>query len=225
MQRVSPRWIHFTSIFVLMAQQLLADGEPSLLTVSVTDYADTAPGTLIQAQKVMTELLARSGVKSSWKLCTTSSDAAGARHHTCVQAGPLTLSIRILPARKAAAWPIAKNSCGVALNGEEGEFGFLALIDSDCVTTRSGPRPGAFGRFLGHVIAHEVGHLLLGRSSHTVAGLMSSQWSAEEQFLITRGRLEFGIDDAAKLREAMIARSRASWISAVTRTSRAGEDQ
>ena len=39
---------------------------------------------------------------------------------------------------------------------------------------------------------------------------MSSKWASEEQMLITRGELEFGIDEAARLREAMIARSAAS---------------
>ena len=209
MRRVCPTWICVISIRALTSQQQMAGGELAHLTVSITDYANTPPRTLIQAQQVAAELLARGGVKSSWKLCPTSSDAAAARHRACVEEGPLTLSARVLPSRKAARWPIDKNSCGIALTGEEWEFGFLAVIDGGCVMTRSGPRPGAVGRFLGHVIAHELGHLLLGRGSHAAAGLMSSKWSSEEQMLITRGELEFGIEEAARLREAMIARSKA----------------
>jgi hypothetical protein len=33
-----------------------------------------------------------------------------------------------------------------------------------------------FERGLGHVMAHEVGHLLLGAHSHSRTGLMSADW-------------------------------------------------
>jgi hypothetical protein len=42
-----------------------------------------------------------------------------------------------------------------------------------------------FEQGLGHVMAHEVGHLLLGTSSHTPTGLMIADWHPLEPHLQT----------------------------------------
>jgi hypothetical protein len=46
-------------------------------------------------------------------------------------------------------------------------------------------------RFLGHVMAHEMGHLLLPQYSHSARGLMRAQWSREDLELAQYGRLGF----------------------------------
>ena len=42
-----------------------------------------------------------------------------------------------------------------------------------------------FDRGLGHVMAHEVGHLLLGGHSHAATGLMTPDWNPLETRLQT----------------------------------------
>jgi len=44
---------------------------------------------------------------------------------------------------------------------------------------------------LGHVIAHEIGHLLQGTNAHSWMGIMRSQWQGEELQSIAMGNLLF----------------------------------
>jgi hypothetical protein len=59
---------------------------------------------------------------------------------------------------------------------------------------------------LGRVVAHEVGHLLRGRSSHSLNGLMRAHWPNE---ILRRNSVRdwlFSQNEATELREAVIAR-------------------
>ena len=52
---------------------------------------------------------------------------------------------------------------------------------------------------LGHVIAHEVGHLLL-RQGHTARGLMREEWFTRDLELARTGRLGFTPEQGARIR-------------------------
>jgi hypothetical protein len=41
------------------------------------------------------------------------------------------------------------------------------------------------------VMAHEIGHLLLGRNSHSVSGIMRGTWGSAELRAIAQGALRF----------------------------------
>ncbi|MEZ5360760.1 MAG: hypothetical protein R2748_00055 [Bryobacterales bacterium] len=53
---------------------------------------------------------------------------------------------------------------------------------------------------LGHAIAHEVGHLLLGRNSHSVSGLMAAKWEGAALVMAGHGRLAFLSAEADEVR-------------------------
>ena len=59
---------------------------------------------------------------------------------------------------------------------------------------------------LGHAIAHELGHLLLGTSSHTPAGLMAGRWHATDLDHAASGWLQFSPAEAARMRAETIRR-------------------
>ncbi len=44
---------------------------------------------------------------------------------------------------------------------------------------------------LGHVLAHEIGHLLLRSNSHSVSGIMSARWTGEELRRLSEGAMFF----------------------------------
>jgi len=52
---------------------------------------------------------------------------------------------------------------------------------------------------LGHGIAHEIGHLLLGTNSHASAGLMSARWQPAELASASQGRLLFSPLESQKM--------------------------
>ena len=59
---------------------------------------------------------------------------------------------------------------------------------------------------MAHVMAHEIGHLLLGRDSHGRSGLMSADWSKAEQSQLIRGVLHSTDEERVMLRAAVAAR-------------------
>ena len=66
-----------------------------------------------------------------------------------------------------------------------------------------GPIPGGFenaqGVILGNVIAHEIGHILLGPGSHSETGIMSFPWGRKQLLDASRGLLLFTPEQARNI--------------------------
>jgi hypothetical protein len=58
---------------------------------------------------------------------------------------------------------------------------------------------------LGHVIAHELGHLLLPHGGHSVGGVMRAEWDPAQVMSAARGILTFTPDQAGMIRERLQA--------------------
>src|SRR5262249_6859977 len=56
------------------------------------------------------------------------------------------------------------------------------------------------GELLGYVVVHELGHLLLGKNSHSAEGLMRAKWELSELRQAARGKLSFSRSEAASMR-------------------------
>jgi hypothetical protein len=56
---------------------------------------------------------------------------------------------------------------------------------------------------LGHVIAHELGHLLLPYNAHTKTGIMSGGWDDQQATRAERGALFFNAAESAQIRETL----------------------
>jgi hypothetical protein len=63
----------------------------------------------------------------------------------------------------------------------------------------------ALADILGNVMAHELGHLLLGSSSHAGMGIMRAHWQGEELRRLSRGSLSFTNEQADHMRGKLIA--------------------
>jgi hypothetical protein len=59
-------------------------------------------------------------------------------------------------------------------------------------------------RLLGHVVAHEVGHML--SANHSLKGIMRGEWGRDDLKLIGLSILEFSPDQAKQLRAALLHR-------------------
>lgn len=182
-----------------------AQSHPETLDVTLIDYGKRPPLTLMAARDKAAQVLSAAGVRTSWRFCEGASERPGGR--ACTGEGPLAVVVRLVPGRQAKNWKFSGSTCGYALVGGPDQFGRLALVDLDCVDRMAGSverrRPAA----LGHVIAHELGHLLLGGGSHAESGLMSARWSKPEMNALYRGDLSFSDEEAIRLRQAVQVRS------------------
>lgn len=65
-------------------------------------------------------------------------------------------------------------------------------------------------QILGHAIAHEMGHLLLGPGPHARLGIMRGVWTAEDLHSVAMGAFRFSPPQSKLTREAATRRIR-SW--------------
>jgi hypothetical protein len=74
---------------------------------------------------------------------------------------------------------------GIATDRATDDSGRIAYIFADRIRQKAWQYLATFDRGLGHAMAHEVGHLLLGAHSHAPAGLMTADWYPLETHLQT----------------------------------------
>ena len=107
------------------------------------------------------------GVELAWRDCRVG----------CAEAlGSDEIVVRIVTAPKTAV----PGSLGYALVDLEQGRGTLATIYLDRIRSIARRTGVDAGRLIGRAIAHEIGHLLLGTSRHSAAGLMRARWSDRE---------------------------------------------
>jgi hypothetical protein len=106
---------------------------------------------------------------------------------------------------------LAKTSLGVALS----EGGIYATIYYPRVDEYAKAGSATHSQILGHAIAHEMGHLLLGPVPHARFGIMRGAWKAEDLQSITMGAFLFSPHQSALIRQTAMRRMRGQKNSAV----------
>lgn len=165
------------------------------LTVYVNDTAHTPGRSLSDAEREAARVFRNAGISVEWVNCAR--DEASANVSRCRQTpAPGELVIRIIPQARQAA----QNVTGTSFLGPSG--GVYADIFLDRVLDLQQGDPSlSLPAILGDVIAHELGHLLLGENSHTHFGLMQPNWTYSQLRLIEMGQLRFSSSEASQLRE------------------------
>jgi hypothetical protein len=169
---------------VLHAQQPLV--EVFLPTAPTRELASS----LSQARRAATIIYADIGIRIAWRPTTFRPDG-------CTKAP--------LHGRIVVAFESGARGYNDAVLGYSKPFAgtgpcVILLIDRlrDAVETN----PTSNGFLLGHVLAHEIGHVLEGSSRHSERGVMKVRWSLHETENM-RGHLVFAPEDAERIREAL----------------------
>jgi hypothetical protein len=159
--------------------------EPLTLEVLVMDDVGVPAGTLQQAQQEASRIFGAVGIRLVW--------VSGR-----MPQGPRYLVVRVV------SKPMSR------LSRNPGVLGTAASSKDNGATTASlfyGRMVQESGRLgvdasllLGHVMAHEMGHLLLPGGSHTATGLMKAGWDRHQSALASTGRLTFAHNQASLIR-------------------------
>ena len=182
------------------------DGMPESrfrLRLRVFDYSGIGARTLLAASKEAAAVLEKAGFATDWHICEA---AHGQMAELCNQ--PLQLgevAIRILRRPKPRNGALGCTECGAAVENAEG-LGSYATLYVDCLDTMpsvDGLLPSAM---LGHLLAHEIGHLLLRGKDHADQGIMRPQMREEDWKLAAVGALVFTPRQAALLRAEVASR-------------------
>jgi hypothetical protein len=162
------------------------------LTVRIYDNAHVPKGALRAALALAAKTLRPADVEVTWVSCSTSS---GGR--CTVPLGRGELVVRLVRSGKGSPGD-DDESLGTALVDPATGTGVLATVYVDRVERLAHASDGDLGTLLGRAMAHEIGHLLMGRSAHALHGLMRPRWTRAE--VARNAKADWGFD-APDLRE------------------------
>ena len=166
------------------------------LTVVVRTYdtAGVSSTVLERARGGVDQLLNAVGIQPVWRNCRTGSCMDPPQSYE--------LEVRIANATRLSP----DDSLGSSAVDLSQQAGTLATIYEDHVRRLAGSADGDEGRLLGRVIAHEIGHLLLGTSRHGPAGLMRARWQADDLRRNLPCDWRFSPEEGSRMRWRLLAR-------------------
>lgn len=171
-----------------------------VIGVRIYNYAHAHRLDLHDAERHAAYLFARAGVRIAW---TDHSENARVGPEQPEDSG-IDFFVRIVPASMAAAYGPTPGELGqsaIPLGVKGPTPGGIANVFYDRVAAVSWSRGPCGGTFLGDVVAHELGHLLLG-PHHSREGIMKASWTSKDLELAALCKLRFTSEQLAVLQQA-----------------------
>jgi hypothetical protein len=151
---------------------------------------------LADAEDEAMRVYQKAGVSISWIVCKSSNMEADSGCQDPPSATRLNLRI-VAHASKAS-----DGIFGVAFLSAEGTGAYTDVFYNSAEELHEEWHVG-LARVLGHVMAHELGHLLLGSNAHSRQGIMCPRWHADELHLAGKGSLLFSEEQARFMRKRL----------------------
>jgi hypothetical protein len=186
------------------------------ITIRIYDYARLPADEYEPARRQAQRIFSRAGIPTRWINCALTPGERtdpGCKEEVT----PADLVLRILSADMAARVRVNGRVFGYAVPARDGGFGTIANVFHHRVAEliaqkrqRVGGRLYSSDVVLGHILAHELGHVLLGRNSHSRSGIMAFPWGPKQLAGCLNGALLFSKSEAATIRREAQRRQRAS---------------
>lgn len=186
--------------------------------ITVFDEAGVEHSVVERAEARVERELQASGIGVWWQNPGWDGNApvAGGKDST---GETLLLHIHILPRARNAAGEVF----GMAFLGKDGR-GQQADLFYDRIEKLGSHQAQDRAALLGAVMAHELGHLLLGTHAHTTSGIMQARWDDETLQRIGQGLIGFDPEQETRMRERVgeLAEPRAVELNANVREEKQG---
>jgi hypothetical protein len=170
------------------------------LTVRLLDYVNLPAGTRSEVAASAKRILGQAGVAVEFVECYSGGVETGVP--ACnASLGPADLYLRIFQPKLA----VKGGQLGYAAMTRESGAYITVFINPEQRKARAGSLDD--GVLLGHAVAHEIGHLLLGANSHSSSGIMRPAWRPIDEEWMAKGVLVFDGSQARKMRATLLARS------------------
>jgi hypothetical protein len=171
------------------------------LTIAIYNYARVPGKLLASAEGEASRIFRHAGVKVVWLDCPTEPEVqsdAGCQpllDHTYVV-------MRILPRNLSAHLRYHQDTFGIS-EVHSDRIGSLSYVFYDRVEEQT-QNLDLRAVLVGHLMAHELGHLLLGPTSHSRTGIMCAVWRPEDLRNAAQGVLLFTPEQSKLLRAKLI---------------------
>jgi len=174
--------------------------QPTRLQISVFNDARIDAPTLAAAEARASAIFSQSGIEVDWLVCgpANPADFSPSTSPCSALAWPTHLSVRLRP----QALTVAADVFGEAFVDPHGQGVYSNVYYQNLLLSPNHPQLSN-ADLLGCVLAHELGHLLLGSNSHSSSGLMQSRWDASTLQSAARSVLLFTPAQSAILRSRL----------------------
>jgi hypothetical protein len=176
------------------AAQGLPEASP-VVRVSVFDDANVGTTVLRKAEREAGRVFRQAHIEVIWIQCPQDT-AEHTPFGSCTEVSyPVHLHLRV----GARSHNAKKSTVGMSFQSGDGRGCYTDLFLEPTLELQAESHVGA-AIILGHAMAHELGHLLLGSSSHYRDGLMRAHWEPGDLAQAARGRLLFSSEESTGMR-------------------------
>ena len=192
-------------MFLLFSSSCFARDDPATkplrpeLSISVHDYADVPTELLAAAEGEAHRIFHQAGVETVWLNCSPKLEKT--EPPECYIADSTHLALKVQRRAMSVQARERTEALGIATLDEKGA-GFYGYVFYDRVQQLAKER-NLKHRLLGNVFAHEIGHLLLGSTSHSITGIMTGQWSGEGLRRVSEGTMFFSAHESGVMRDRL----------------------
>lgn len=151
-----------------------AESAPLTLTVRLYNSVGMSADEIVAARGIAAPILLETGIDVSFRYCRMF-PADTEQYDACAQSlGPNEVVVRMIDAPEPVPGA-SELAFGYSYVVNSTDRGWLATVYVDRIRVAASRVGLERARLLGMVVAHEVGHLLLGQE-HSETGLMAPQW-------------------------------------------------
>lgn len=178
---------------------------PADLRILVYDYAGVSASILARAEHDAARIYQRIGIQTHWIPCRSSAEQAVVLPDCAIPRRSDVLELRLLPRAMAKRFRPDRTACGFAHLSREDGSGVSANVFCHRAEEIARRQQLDYGMILGHLIAHELGHMILGIGSHSATGIMRNPWGEIDLAAASRGALLFSHSEGEKIRARLHA--------------------
>ena len=168
--------------------------EPLTVRVLIDDQATVPASTLAEAQRVAAKVFGHAGVDLRWVVPPVAGEA---REGIPLGVGTAAFlkSLYVIRIAATSSAQARANAAGFSAPGTR-----IATVIYPRVQQLANGDRRQLSQILGHIMAHELGHLLLGHETHSAAGVMRATLDIERAL---QGRLRFTAAEGRAIRSLL----------------------
>ena len=215
------RWLSVGLIVVFSIigspQSALAEDAPEIF-IRAINYAQISSGSVKAAERKAGRIFSAAGLVTHWVNCPGKGSTTDTLSSCRQPLAPREILLRLISESTNEPY-------------QDSVFGFavVPILASVYVNyaVRSAERDNAefeVPAILGSVIAHEIGHLILGLNSHSDTGIMQKRWERKQLRLMMTGNLLFTPSQGKLMQAEMQRRTHVQMVGPLVAASRNKEE-